>query len=194
MQDGQKVIAKIPHPNAGPAKCMTASEVATLEFARTVLNLPVPKVLAWSATNQNPVESEYIILEEAEGLQLHEVWQKLELRAKREIVREIVEAEKKMLSVSFDAYVLLYSMYNFKSIAMLIRLNSIGWLYFKNSGFSGCGNAKATAASRELEDNIESRFAIGPIVRREFWAKERSDMHQYHGPCLFFRRRVGCTV
>jgi hypothetical protein len=184
MQDGQKVIAKIPHPNAGPASFTTASEVATLEFARSVLNLPVPKVLAWSATKQNPVESEYIIMEEAEGRQLHKAWKQLELRAKREIVREIVDIEKKMLSVSFDMYVS-YSLKKSKFIAVLTYFNRIGSLYFKDSGVSGCVAAKATAGSREMEDDIESRFSVGPIVRREFWLKERSDMHQYHGPCWF---------
>lgn len=49
MEDGQRVIAKIPHPNAGPNVLTTTSEVATMEFARTILELPVPKVLAWSA-------------------------------------------------------------------------------------------------------------------------------------------------
>lgn len=104
MKDGQKIIAKIPHPNAGPPMYTTASEVATMNFAKTILDLPVPKVLAWSATDQNPVESEYIIMEEAKGSQLHEVWQNLELRAKRDVIREIVDVEKKMLSVSFDRY------------------------------------------------------------------------------------------
>lgn len=102
MRNGQNLIVKIPNPNAGPIKHTTASEVATMEFARTILNLPVPKVLAWSATSQNPVESEYIIMEEAKGLQLHTVWPELELRAKRDIIHQIVDIEKKMLSVSFD--------------------------------------------------------------------------------------------
>lgn len=55
MDDGQKVIAKVPHPNAGPRILTASSEVAFVEFARTVLNIPVPKVLAWSATEQNHV-------------------------------------------------------------------------------------------------------------------------------------------
>ena len=102
MEDGQKIMAKIPHPNAGPRVHTTASEVATMEFARTVLNLPVPRVLAWSATDQNPVQAEYIIMEEASGSQLHEVWQDLSLRRKCEIVREFVDVERKLLSVSFE--------------------------------------------------------------------------------------------
>ena len=73
MEDGQRVIAKIPHTIAGPLVLTTASEVATMEFARAILNIPVPKVLAWSATDQNPVEMEYIIMEEATGSQLHDV-------------------------------------------------------------------------------------------------------------------------
>lgn len=104
MENGQKVIAKVPHPNAGPQVLTTSSEVATMEFARTVLDIPVPKVLAWSATDQNPVRAEYIIMEEARGSQLHEVWQDLSLRTKSEIIREFVDVERKLLSVSFNKY------------------------------------------------------------------------------------------
>lgn len=102
MEDGQRVIAKIPHPNAGPAVLTTASEVATMEFARTVLNLPVPKVLAWSSTDENPVEAEYIFMEEAKGSQLHEIWQDLPLQAKCDIVHKVVDIERKLLSISFN--------------------------------------------------------------------------------------------
>lgn len=185
MQNSQNLIVKIPNPNAGPTRHTTASEVATMEFGRTILNLPVPKVLAWSATSQNPVESEYIIMEEARGFQLHTVWPELELRAKRDIIYQIVDIEKKMLSVSFDKWVRLWLMEPSYSAAYLTCLHRIGSLYFKDSGLSKCEPIKATAVSREVEDGIESRFSIGPMVRREFWAGERSDMHHYHGPCTF---------
>lgn len=102
MNDGQKVIVKIPHPNAGPSVLTTASEVATMEFVRTVLDIPVPRVLAWSATEQNPVKAEYIIMEEARGSPLHEIWQDLSLRVKCDIVRQFVDIERKLLSVSFQ--------------------------------------------------------------------------------------------
>ncbi|KAF2127779.1 hypothetical protein P153DRAFT_55435 [Dothidotthia symphoricarpi CBS 119687] len=104
MEDGQKVIAKVPHPNAGPPVLTTTSEVATMEFARTILDIPVPKVLAWSATDQSSVQAEYIIMEEARGSLLHEVWRDLSLRTKSDIIREFVDIERKLLSVSFDRY------------------------------------------------------------------------------------------
>lgn len=42
MEDRRKVIAKVPHPNAGPRVITTSSEVATMDFARTILKIPVP--------------------------------------------------------------------------------------------------------------------------------------------------------
>ncbi|KAI4947449.1 hypothetical protein J4E91_006803 [Alternaria rosae] len=160
MEDGQKIIAKVPHPNAGPRVLTTASEVATMEFARTILNLPVPRVLAWSATDQNPVQAEYIIMEEASGSQLHEIRQDLPLRRKCDIIHEFVDVERKLLSVSFE---------------------KLGSLYFKDSGIAGCEPAIVTSGPQDVVGHIESTYCIGPITRREFWEKQRSEM-QCHGP------------
>src|SRR3954447_7668020 len=65
MDDGYEVIARIPTPIAGPPHYMTASEVATMDFLRTRLDIPAPKVFAWSsrANSDNPVGAEYIIME-----------------------------------------------------------------------------------------------------------------------------------
>lgn len=183
MQDDRKVIAKIPHPNAGPPMYTTASEVATMDFARIILDLPVPKVLDWSATDQNPVESEYIIMEETKGSQLHEVWQDLELRAKRDIIREIVGVEKKMLSVSFDRYIV--SPF-FISCRVLTGLDRVGSLYPRGSEVPGCEAATTTGVSPEVRDSISSCFFVGPAVRRELWKDERSNMQQHHSPCMSF--------
>ncbi|RMZ82272.1 hypothetical protein DV738_g1897, partial [Chaetothyriales sp. CBS 135597] len=70
MDDGKAVIARVPNPNAGAPFFTTASEVATMELARSVFDIPVPKVYQWSACADNAVGSEYIIMEEAMGTQL----------------------------------------------------------------------------------------------------------------------------
>lgn len=72
--------------------------------ARNVLKIPVPEVLAWSGEANNPVGSEYILMEDASGIALHEVWEKLELEDKIRIVDDIVAIEKKLLSISFTLY------------------------------------------------------------------------------------------
>ena len=45
-----------------------------MNFLRTVLSLPVPKVLAYAASSDNPVGAEYIIMEKVEGESLASRW------------------------------------------------------------------------------------------------------------------------
>ncbi|KAG6129926.1 hypothetical protein E4U38_004774 [Claviceps purpurea] len=47
MDNGKEVVAKVPNPNAGQAHFTTASEVATMKFAREVLSTPLPEVYDW---------------------------------------------------------------------------------------------------------------------------------------------------
>lgn len=44
----QEVIARIPHPNVDPTQLVTANEVGTMDYARNVLKILVPRVLDWS--------------------------------------------------------------------------------------------------------------------------------------------------
>ncbi|RAL12777.1 phosphotransferase family protein [Aspergillus homomorphus CBS 101889] len=75
METGKEILARIPNPNAGHPHYMVASEVASLDFLRNVLEIPVPRVLAWSSSSQpNPVGAEYILMERVEGRQLGEIW------------------------------------------------------------------------------------------------------------------------
>jgi hypothetical protein len=58
--------------------------------------------LSWSGEAENPVESEYILMEEATGNQLGEVWDAMELHDKSKIVEDFVAIERKFLSLSFN--------------------------------------------------------------------------------------------
>ncbi|KAJ5445860.1 hypothetical protein N7491_001942 [Penicillium cf. griseofulvum] len=102
MDDGKRVLARIPNSNAGPAFYSTASEVATMELARDFLQIPVPRVFDWSAISNNTVGSEYIIMEEVSGIQLGLIWNQLSPDRKLSIMKEIVTIESKMLAMSFS--------------------------------------------------------------------------------------------
>ena len=69
MDDGYEVIARIPTPIARPPHCMTASEVATMEFLRTRLDIPAPRVFVWASQVDcnNSVNAEYILIEKLQG-------------------------------------------------------------------------------------------------------------------------------
>ncbi|KAJ8097678.1 kinase-like domain-containing protein [Lipomyces tetrasporus] len=162
MDDGKAVIARIPNPNAGPPFYTTASEVATMELVRTALQLPVPQVYGWSATSDNPVGSEYIIMEEAVGTQLGNSWDKLTPDSKLLIMKEVVSVETKLLSLSFSHY---------------------GNIYFASDAVKGAVSAEIVSdAPIELKEKVSKMFTIGPSVDRGFWNNERSMMNIDRGP------------
>ncbi|BCR96713.1 phosphotransferase enzyme [Aspergillus luchuensis] len=162
MDNGSSVIARIPHPIAGPRHYTTASEVATMEFARTILGVPTPRVYAWNADVNNAVGSEYIIMEEAAGTKLDDIWDVISLEEKIEIMKDLVQLEKKMLQVP---------------------LNNYGSLYFANTNIRGATPVDICAdVSPELKDKINRRFVIGPVAERHYWLKERAEMALDRGP------------
>ncbi|THH08777.1 hypothetical protein EW146_g8881 [Bondarzewia mesenterica] len=99
LDNGKDVIARIPTSLAGPPHIVTASEVATSDYVRSRLGLPVPRILAWCAdASSTPVNSEYIIMERAEGVELGSVWETLTSDMKNIVVRKWVDIENLLMT------------------------------------------------------------------------------------------------
>ncbi|KAK2873745.1 hypothetical protein FQN49_002108 [Arthroderma sp. PD_2] len=91
MNDGREVIAKLPNFNAGREHFSTASEVATMDFLRNVLHIPVPKIYAWSSrASDNPVKAD------------------IKGKRKAQIVQQVVEIERSLASTKFTKFGALY--------------------------------------------------------------------------------------
>jgi hypothetical protein len=109
MNTGEQLVAKIPNRNAGEPHFTTASEVATMEFMRTQLETPVPKVFAWcSRAGETPVGAEYIIMEKATGVPLKSVWNNMELREQAALVKAITRLQAVWSSASYEGYGSMY--------------------------------------------------------------------------------------
>ncbi|OAL73986.1 hypothetical protein A7D00_2015 [Trichophyton violaceum] len=165
MENGKDVIARIPNPNAGNPKMVVSSEVATLEFLRTVLDIPIPKVLAWSSPgpHQNLVGAEYMLMERVGGRQLSEVWDNMSERQRFNLVKNVVEIERKLVNTPFTGY---------------------GSLYYKDAyEESYPGYFKAINAEKVPgKENEVSRFVIGPTTERAFYADNDEKHNISHGP------------
>ncbi|RAH48297.1 phosphotransferase family protein [Aspergillus brunneoviolaceus CBS 621.78] len=165
MGNGKTVVARVPNPNAGPAFLTTASEVATMDFLRTILGLPVPKVLAWNSAvdSTNRVGAEYIIMEYTPGKNLADVWTDMDLECKVRTMEDIVTTQHKSLSLKFSEY---------------------GCLFYRKDAPPGSHPARVEGGnlSHELKQKIAERFSIGPTVDTAFWRKGRGDMDIYRGP------------
>ncbi|CZT23841.1 uncharacterized protein RCC_09555 [Ramularia collo-cygni] len=98
-----------------------ASEVATMDFVRNVVGIPVPKVLAWDGQVSNHAESEYILMEQAEGTQLSDLWTDMDIYDKLKVVDDVVDIQKKLQSITFSR---------------------LGSLYFTSDAFPGCSKSR----------------------------------------------------
>lgn len=84
-----------------------ASEAATLALL-LAQGVPVPKVLAYSPDQTNPVGTEYILLERLEGAPLSDRWFSMDNKSRVKIMRQIVDAERRFMSIHFPASGSLY--------------------------------------------------------------------------------------
>lgn len=118
---GCEVFAKLPNPNTGPARLTIASEIATrklvgflipLCYIQTnstlqlsdVLNVPVPRVLAWSFDSaSSPIRAEYI-LEERFG----SVWNQWPRKSKLQLITQVVDIQNTSTGVTFDMHGCIY--------------------------------------------------------------------------------------
>ncbi|KNG89417.1 hypothetical protein ANOM_001889, partial [Aspergillus nomiae NRRL 13137] len=109
MQDGRELVVKIPHPNAGPSHYTTASEVATMQYARENLHLPVPKVITYcSRVVESKLGSEYIVMEKAQGIELSRMWESLKPRDKLSITKQIGSITSTLSRAGFPYHGSLY--------------------------------------------------------------------------------------
>ncbi|KAF1953450.1 hypothetical protein CC80DRAFT_518300 [Byssothecium circinans] len=161
MDNGSQVVAKVPNPNAGMPHFTTASEAATMEFARTLLDTPIPKVLAWnSKARENSVGAEYIIMEKAPGIELERIWPQMKIEDRLAVVKTIARFQKTWTSVSFKKFGGLYYAKDLDRTALEEPL------YVNEGGV-------------EIKDE---RFAIGPSTGRENFDDGRAIVDFDRGP------------
>ena len=156
MDTGEQMIARIPHPNAGPAYYTTASEVATMHYLRTKLQLPVPRVVAYSCDATNPVGSEYILMERITGVNLSTKWPTLAVEKKITILDCLAQLQSKLLAVEVASY---------------------GNLYF----ITDIGTSLREPRMYKEASSDDDTYCIGPTTEKMFWKQDRSGPR---GPCM----------
>ncbi|XWX01115.1 hypothetical protein V2A60_009140 [Cordyceps javanica] len=158
MDNGREVVAKVPNPNAGIPHFTTASEVATMDFARNFLDTPAPRVYTWnSRAESHPVGAEFIIMDKVDGVPLSQVWDTMQLPQKLQVILAMTRLQKQWLNVSFSHY---------------------GSLYYAK-------DVQPTADNNFIKDGAlvrDSKFAIGPATGRDWCDAGRWHLHVERGP------------
>lgn len=126
MDNGCEVFAKLPNPNTRPARLTIASEIATRKLVgfliplcyiqsnstlqlSDVLNVPVPRVLAWSFDSaSSPIRAEYILEEKAPGVRFGSVWNQWPRKSKLQLITQVVDIQNTSTGVTFDMHGCIY--------------------------------------------------------------------------------------
>ena len=163
FDNGSELIAKIPYPLLTPRHLCTASELATMDYARNVLGLPVPKVFGWSAwADRTDVGAEYILMEKVEGVEVHQRYK--DLRSEGfELITQVNAMERAFVCR---------------------RFSQIGSLYYKEDVEPELQGRPLYADGADDDDDASVRFRIGPYVDWEVWRGTRANLEADRGPCM----------
>lgn len=160
FNDKREVLVRLPFRLDAPLRHSVASEAATLSFLRD-RGIPVPSVLAYSASSDNPVGIEYIVLEKMQGQPLGDRWFSLENKAVAKIMKQIVDIERDY---------------------MALELPACGSLYFASD--------LTAEQSVPLGPALGGHFAVGPIASYAWEYRERANLTIDRGPCEYSHSRL----
>jgi hypothetical protein len=155
FKDGVEAIARLPFPCTLPKGYGVSSEVATILFLKRH-GIPTPRIYDWSAQADNPVGSEYMIMEKMRGRDLHEIWYSMSIEERMNMVQQIVHLENQLFEISLPAY---------------------GSIYLKESHPHGIPTVNL------LNDPEGDKFCIGPSTELLWWYANRGELGANGGPC-----------
>ncbi|KAF1963492.1 hypothetical protein CC80DRAFT_530346 [Byssothecium circinans] len=107
LDNGARVVARVPYRIASPRRLTTNSEVATMAYVRSFTKIPVPQVLDWS-DDETSIGTEYIIMEHAPGVQLHDRWAFMSPHQHMLCVKNVTFMMTEMAKLPFPVYGSLY--------------------------------------------------------------------------------------
>lgn len=101
MKGGSSILARLPYPSTLPRRLAVASEVATLDFARSH-GIPTPRILGYSVDDVK-VGSEYTLMEKVPGKPIGEAWFNLSDNQRLQILYDIIRLEEKLFDIVLPA-------------------------------------------------------------------------------------------
>ncbi|KAH8698635.1 phosphotransferase enzyme family protein [Talaromyces proteolyticus] len=104
LNDSKLIVARLPFTLAGPSQLATSSEVATIQYLQAKTTIPIPTILDWSNECSNAIGSEYIIMEHAEGVQLHKKWPEMAGNERVRCIDGIYRKLREMVGLKFPAF------------------------------------------------------------------------------------------
>lgn len=151
----------------------TESEVATLDYVRRSSSLPVPRVVAYSASASNELGFEWILMERINGEPLEAVCGAMPIQAKMDLTGELAHSLKQLWERPFTL---------------------LGSIYYADV-WNQVGYVPPLEFSRDVEQHaldigVDSKFVIGRIVSPRFFQDKRILLRPERGPFATARELI----
>ncbi|SMQ53865.1 unnamed protein product [Zymoseptoria tritici ST99CH_1A5] len=134
----------------------TASEVATMNFVRESTTTPIPSVRGHSATNENALGFEWILMEMMPGMVLERRWRQMSMEQKKYLVKQLAQYQSQLFAAES-------------------RYQSIGNLYQPSSERYEVGSIVSMSffwGDRGAQDSVNR----GPFMTSHAWLSARLNL------------------
>lgn len=156
FRDGFKLVSRIPYPATEPRQQLVASEAATMTFLRSK-GIPVPEIYGYSASVDNPAQTEYMFMEFSPGTNLGSLWNDMSEHDQHRFIKSLVRLERRLME---------------------LRLPANGSLYFDRDVSQSSAKLQV-----DRDSNGPNSFCIGPSTSLPFWFGKRKNLDVHRGPC-----------
>jgi len=128
-----------------------ASKVATMDFIRAH-GAPTPRILGY-AIDENPVGSEYILMEKMSGRAIGDEWFDISEQQRLQILHDMVKLESKPFSIQMPASASIYYIHDLGPDTSKVHITG-----------------------------VDGQVCVCPYAGLRWWYDKREDLALYRGP------------
>jgi hypothetical protein len=157
----------------------TESEIATMEYVRRHTSMPIPRVIAFSSSDDNELGYEWILMEMMPGEPLRKLWPTMPDAARVELFAELAGHVKQLVALRFSKF---------------------GNLYFADVADRVLPPQTSPRAKTSSDTNVDKdigpggSFVLGRIVAQDFFFDKRVYYPGSRGPFNTTRELVDMRV
>ena len=161
----------------------TESEIATMEYVRRHTEMPIPRVVAFSSSDDNELGYEWILMEMMPGEPLRKLWPTMPDAARVDVFAELANHTKQLVALRFSKFGNIY----FSDVADRV-------IPIQNSPLVKLDDDNNNTEDVDKDLGPGGNFVLGRMVVQEFFFDKRVYYQGSRGPFNTSRELVDMRV
>ncbi|KAL2265317.1 hypothetical protein VTJ83DRAFT_6417 [Remersonia thermophila] len=157
----------------------TESEVATMEYVRRHTSMPIPRVIAFSSSDDNELGHEWILMEMMPGQPLRTLWPRMPEEARVAVFAELAQHVKQLVALRFSKLGSIY----FSDVAdHVLPLEDAALPAGPSPNHKPCEAPGAPGIKLDRDIGPGNGFVLGRLVAQDFFFDKRIYYPGTRGP------------